>query len=383
MSKPKPNKAGKLPTLYSRNEDSSIQTWVIEVKDDKYRTHVGREGGKITTSEWTVCHGKNTGRKNSTTDAAQALKEAIAIFDKKKKREFYFESVDSVDQQSYTKPMLAHGFEDYMDDLVYPVAVECKLNGLRTLAKSSGLWSRKGELYVAMPHISAALASLFKRYPNLVLDGEAYNHSLRQQLNELVKIARTIDPKKLSPSAEIVELWIYDGYGFDNITEATPFHERRAALIKLVRELNQSCIKVLTYRTANSYDEVIKIYESFLADKEEGAIIRVLNAPYQHKRTSDLLKHKPLDDDEFEIVRVIEGEGNRTGTAGKFIMKMKDGRTFGAAFKGNMQQFRDIWANRADYIGKTVTIFYNGFTGKGIPNYARYDCNNSVDAKDK
>ena len=62
--------------------------------------------------------------------------------------------------------------------------------------------------------------------------------------------------------------------------------------------------------------------------------------------------------------------------AGKVIIKMPDGRTLGAGLKGNTDQFEEVLRNKQNYIGQKVTIYYNGFTGKGLPNYAQFDCNN-------
>jgi hypothetical protein len=55
---------------------------------------------------------------------------------------------------------------------------------------------------------------------------------------------------------------------------------------------------------------------------------------------------------------------------------MSDGRTFDGTFKGSQVEAREFLNNYHHLIGKQVRIFYNGFTGLGVPNYAQFDCKN-------
>ncbi len=79
--------------LFARTNTGAIQTWTIEVDVAKYRTHYGQlDSDKIQTTEWTVCEGKNTGKKNATSAEDQSVKEANATW-KKKKESGYFEKL--------------------------------------------------------------------------------------------------------------------------------------------------------------------------------------------------------------------------------------------------------------------------------------------------
>ena len=69
----------KLPTLYSRTSTGSVQEWTIEVENGAYRTHHGKVGGKIVTTEWTSTEATNVGRANERDVEAQALFEAQAL----------------------------------------------------------------------------------------------------------------------------------------------------------------------------------------------------------------------------------------------------------------------------------------------------------------
>ena len=112
----------KLPILFARTNTGAIQTWTIEIDGNKYRTQYGQIDGAIQITEWTLCEGKNSGKKNATSSDDQAVKEAKATW-KKKKESGYFENIKDIDDTSFTEPMLAKNYDDYKDDLKYPVLV--------------------------------------------------------------------------------------------------------------------------------------------------------------------------------------------------------------------------------------------------------------------
>ena len=374
-----------LPTLYARGEGGKVLEWDIEIEGNKYRTITGQQGGAKVTSKWTIAEAKNVGQSNATTPEQQAEAEAIAKWKKKIKREGYWEDIKDIDKVSrFIEPMLAHKLRDHADKVKFPCMVDRKYNGGRVVASSAGLFTRKGEQYMSIPHIEQALAPLFEKYPDLVLDGEGYNHDLRFKLNEMMKILRTTKGSKLTPellarSEKIVRLYVYDGYGFDDITETTGNLKRRRALKELVKGIPY--VVWVPFETANTIDEVYAIYQTYVEDGMEGAIIRMNDAPYVHKRSYDLLKVKPTEDGEGIIKKILEGVGNASGLAVKatVLWNGPDGPVeFDATFMGSQETRRDILNNPDHWIGKEVTFLFEGLTGKTPrrPNYGRIDPDN-------
>ena len=174
-------------TLYKRSSNGKIEQWTITVQDDYFFTASGNVGGAITISAKTFCTGKNVGKKNESTAQEQALLEAQAKYYKKLKSG-YKASIEDVDTITKLVPQLAKKYEDYKHKLTFPVVESAKIDGNRILASKDGLFTRTGEVYVSIPHISSALESVFVQYPNLVLDGEAYNLALADNLSLLQKI---------------------------------------------------------------------------------------------------------------------------------------------------------------------------------------------------
>lgn len=398
------------PTLYSRASTGKPQQWTICVSNDHYWTESGQVGGVITKSKPTHCKGKNSGKKNATTDNEQALKDAQSKYDKQKKSNGYFESILEIDNISFLKPMLAKNYVDRKAKLKWPVLLQCKFNGGRCVAKKDGLWTRKGERIVSVPHIEEALKPFFEKYPDAYLDGELFNHDLRLYLNKLMKLIRrqvNLTEEHFKESKEKVKYYIYDGYDFGpNFSAKIPYTIRKTELDKLIKDVPFT-VPVESI-IVNNEMELEKEYQKLLADDQEGCILRDPDSGYENdKRSWNLLKYKPVDDAEFLLLDVSEGSGDWAGKAKIVHLQMDDGREFNGSFKGDMEEAAEFLADvvedhrrlslltpaeRADdsivrqttkYINKKYTIYYNGLTGYGIPNYARYDYNNSARAEDK
>jgi hypothetical protein len=226
------------PVLYSRTSTGAVQTWKVEVVGNKYRFHTGQKGGAIIVSDWTVCQGKNVGRANETAGDQQALKEAKAAQQKKLKSGGYWENEADIDKVRFFEPMLAYKLRDYRNSVNYPLMVDRKYNGGRVVTNRDGIKTRKGETYQTLPHLSRVLAPLFQQFPNLVLDGEGYNHDLRHKLNECMSLLRktkNASPEDITKAEQIIRYYVYDGYGFTvNGEEITKEEEEKQ--IKIITD---------------------------------------------------------------------------------------------------------------------------------------------------
>ena len=122
----------------------------------------------------------------------------------------------------------------------------------------------------------------------------------------------------------------------------------------------------------NNMENVNEMMGAYLEMGYEGLMFRNIAAPYVFKRSKDLLKYKNFQDDEFEIVDVYEGKGNRSGGCGAFYLKDKNGRNFKSTPKGNREYFKEILDNKDDYIGRLATVKFIELTpetekGGGVP----------------
>lgn len=362
-----------LPILFARGNNGQVLEWEIEVQGNKYRTITGAQDAKHVTSEWTVVsEGKNIGKKNATTAEEQAYSEAQSRWEKKSKHGGYWENITDIDKSKFVEPMTAYHYKDRPAKKVFangPVMVDRKYNGKRQVTHKAGGFSRKGEPVPSAPHIFERVKHLFQKHPDLVLDGELYNHEYRYKLSEFIKFVnktKHITPEDLAGSAKVVDYYVYDGYGFtwngQEITEETKCSVRRQALRELLADIED--VVVVETRWATNHDEVMAIYLTDIQDGYEGSMVRI-DTEYQHTRTNDLLKVKPEDDDEAVIVDILEGDGNWSGAAAKATMSWNN-NTFDATFKGEYEPRVLILKNKQDWIGKTATFLHIGYTGKAV-----------------
>jgi ATP-dependent DNA ligase len=373
-----------LPTLFSRTSTGAIQTWQMIVDGNKYYSITGQQDGKKIENEPTVCEGKNIGKKNETSPSEQALSEAQAKWDKKSKTG-YTTDISKIDEcTAYVEVMLAKSFDDYRDKMDWSVGliVQTKFNGSRCVATYENgrvvLKSRRGEEWKNAQHINKDLEAFFQKYPTAVLDGELYSYEYRQKLNELMKLVRktkNISDSDVKKSEEMVRYYIYDGYHIGPATDPCNKYTVRKKQIDEILPKYSKYYRKVHDTVVYSQEELDKVYNTYLDDGEEGAIIRVPYSPYQHKRSSDLLKYKPLEDSEAVITSVMEGDGNWSGVA-KTVTLDWNGIVFDATLKGTYEQCAEVLKNKKDYLSKEVTFLFNGKTGLGKPNYPRVDLNN-------
>lgn len=370
------------PNLYSKDSLGKIRVWRIEQSGDKYRTVSGSQDGEKVTTDWTTALPKNAGKSNETSGIEQASLEIEAKYTKQRKTG-YFDSVNDVDDAPF-EPMLAKNYKDYQDEIDFTQdtwLIQNKYNGLRLIACKSGLFTRKNELFVSIPHVEESLKPFFEKYPNAVLDGEVFNEDYRQSLNEIVKLARKtkhITSDDLKRSRELIRFYVYDGFGFDGLGQNAPYIERKNWIDANV--INKySFVEMVPTLHIKDADFLTKQYNKFVEAGHEGAILRKAYSPYQNKRSKFLLKYKPVDDAEFEILDIKEGNGNWQNRAKIISLKdPKTGRLFDATFKGNFEDAEECLRNKKTWIGKTVTIYYNGLTGLGCPQFAQFDYKNSL-----
>ncbi|MEC8307229.1 MAG: hypothetical protein VXZ72_05235, partial [Chlamydiota bacterium] len=98
----------------------------------------------------------------------------------------------------------------------------------------------------------------------------------------------------------------------------------------------------------------------------EGVMFRNPDAPYERKRTRNLLKVKPLVDEEFVVLDVQAGAGRHEGRMGALICEY-DGRVFKVG-----TGFTDADRERTDWKNKTITVEYFELTPRGVPRHPRF-----------
>lgn len=359
--------AGFSKTLYKTDLNGKVRKWTIEVKGNAYRTISGIIDGEKVVSEWSYAHGKNTGRANETSDEEQALRVAETLIRIRKEQGCHENIEDASKGKEFFQCMLAAKWENAKDrvkvDAEHPIYIQPKLDGARNIDYADRMQTRTGKTWISAPHIQAKLQKIFEKYPDIMFDGELYNHNLNEDFNKIISLIKKSKPtvEDLKESEELVQYWIYDLPSYPGT-----FSERNAELKRIFAEnpdiFDSSFVLVDTYKVTDK-SEVQKYLEKFVSEGYEGAIVR-LDAEYENKRSKNLLKVKQFQDEEYSIVRIEEGRGNLAGKAGRIVVDV-DGVEVAAGLKFSHEEAQEIWESREQYVGKKATIKYFNKTEDG------------------
>jgi len=384
----------KHPKLYSRTTTGAIQVWWAESEANCYRTCYGQQDGKMVETAWTECFGKNKGKANETEDDEQMLREVHALY-KKQLKSNYFYTVEDVDR-GFQPPQLAKPNKEYIDKVDWSkgIIVDHKLNGFCCIITKAGAFTRTNEQYHSIPHITKELEPFFEKYPNAYLHGELFNPlnvTLLNRLAKLVAVTRKeadITPELLAESEKIVQYHIYDGYGWDNVTQDTIGRDRRKGLLELMIRSKFTYCFPITFTVVHARKEMEEFCKAYMATGGEGGIIRNPDAPYVHKRTKDLLKYKKGDSAEFKILYLEQGTGNWAGYAKAAWCELPDGKRdkrFKTNIKGGRVLQKEMWENQNDYPGKWITVDFQEYSEYGVPQipYTDLVVRDEVEGKEK
>ena len=92
------------------------------------------------------------------------------------------------------KPMLAYPVSKKPIDYNDKVFIQPKLDGVRCLIQYDAgkvtAYSRTGKVWKNIEHITANLYKFFEKFPNIVLDGELYNHDFKDDFEEIISMVR-------------------------------------------------------------------------------------------------------------------------------------------------------------------------------------------------
>lgn len=351
------------PILYKRsNSKEHINQWKIEVEGNKFRTTTGFVGMKLFTGEFTECIPKNLGKKNSTTGEEQALFEAQSLWQKRKDLG-YHENIEDCDKKTIFNCMLAKDFTK--EKITYPLASSRKLDGIRCIAKSDGLWTRNGKQIISAPHIFEALKYLFAKDEDLILDGELYTSNKDVDFNTIISYVRKTKPtlEDLELSKQYIEYHVYDYPSSNNIYEY-----RIQQLEELLVNINY--VKLIGFEYVNNINEVKEKLTQYISEGYEGQMLRVLDSLYENKRSKFLMKHKIFKTDEFIIIDIKEGIGKLSNKIGALLLKYNE-KPFECAVNGTHDYLLELYSNHQKLIGKQCTVRYFEITPDGVPRFPK------------
>ena len=254
------------------------------------------------------------------------------------------------------KPMLAYPVSSKPVDYNEKVYIQPKLDGVRCLIQCDNgvvkAYSRTGKEWKNIEHILFNLEPFFALEPDAVLDGELYNHDLRDNFEQIISCVRKTKPTTIHrlESSGLVQFHCYD------VPNNPGRFDVRNEWIKLNVPSN-FCIYHVETHEVHAEKYALDLHKIFLNKGYEGSILR-LNTEYQCKRSHSLRKFKDFHDTEAEIIGWVEGKGKREGTIGKFLARDAEGIEFGMPVMDNFKYLQDNFTKMQCWVGKTATFTY-------------------------
>lgn len=375
-------------TLYKRDTLNNIRVYSVRVSEKNnvlgYEITTGIKDGALVSTFKAVNSGKNIGKSNETSVQKQIELEMQSRIADKIKESYVRDILDLKTSgtlgSGIKSPMLAQkhhvtGLQKGSKTLKQigilgkEIAVQPKLDGNRCLIKIDNnevkMYTRSGDVMpVQLKHIindiSKTMLKELIQQP-VVLDGELFSEKFSfNRLNGLIKKEKATDletEERLKIKYHIYDVMLNLGY-----------KDRFGFISKFASE---NIIVIPSFEIIAT-DENVKFYlEKFLAEGNEGLMIRQLDMPYEHKRTWQLCKVKVFEDCEYKLVGFEED--SRGGFVGSFIMEMQNGERFNAGASGQSEEDRAyMWNHKNEFIGKMATICYFGVSEYGVPRFPKF-----------
>lgn len=226
-----------------------------------------------------------------------------------------------------------------------------KYDGVRGYWDGQRLLTRGGTVLQAPTWFTAG-------WPDQPMDGELW--SGRGQFETTVSTVRqqTPDDKAWRQVRFMV---------FDLPAHPGTFTERIAAYQALVNDIDQPWVVAVAQERVASHAELGRRLDRIVRSGGEGLMLHRGDALYRASRSDDLLKVKPHEDAEAQVIGYIQGQGKYAGAVGALRVKTADGRIFRIG-----SGLSDAIRHRPPAVGTWVTYRYRGLHDSGLPRFATF-----------
>ena len=271
--------------------------------------------------------------------------------------------------------MLAYPVSNKPIDYSRKVFIQPKLDGVRCLIQYENrpietndlsgqltenvvvAYSRTGKEWKNIDHILKELGPFFETHPDVVLDGELYNHDLRDNFEKIISCVRKTKPTEehRAESKKLVQFHCYDVI-LEGLCNHQLDFDTRNEWINLNVPIAIS-FKIVETHEIHAEKYMLANHSNFMDAGYEGSIVR-LNYRYENKRSHNLRKIKDFQDAEATIIDWVEGKGKRKGTIGKFVGEDSEGTIFGMPVMDKFEYLQDNFEEMKTWVGREATFKY-------------------------
>jgi ATP-dependent DNA ligase len=383
----------KYPKLFKTTHTGAKIFWHIRIFEDdqgqfKLITERGHVDGKIQTDIVPIIpKAKRTGEEQAVLEADQRYKKKI--------RENYRPLTDDgkEDKDLFIKPYLLKQYYKFSDKLNFPVSIQPKLDGIRSLFGAFNSKKTKGKLELRfisrrcvqypnpLTHLKHDyMKSGLPKKKKLYFDGELYIHDPDVYEVDIGGNLRREPPYSTEQQnfTNRIQYWIFD---YVDISQPKlTFAQRRKNLEQWFKnEPKPKSIFLVPQQIVNNHQQIDQQTKKYIEEGYEGAVVRNLNFTYDIKgpRICDALKVKTSFDEEYKI---IGAEKDKYGQV-IWILEYYDPQgkpgTFKSTHAGTLdkpvtrEQRQQLYKDHKKYLGWLATVRYQDKTNTGKPKFGR------------
>lgn len=260
--------------------------------------------------------------------------------------------------------MLCSGYEEKLvERMNFPAYVQLKMDGMRfnAIVKDGKVQfrSRNGKELDLLGHLELDFVCLANG-ANVVFDGEL-----------LVKIDGQIAPRQIGngilskankgtlsdKEAALVHATLWDMIPYDHFVSGVSDKIYRDRFGDLQALILPERIGLVEHTVVESIEAAQTIFEQYLAQGQEGIILKNPKGIWEDKRAKHQIKFKGELECDLRIVGWEDGTGKNTGRLGALVLESEDGVVKVNVGTGFTDAARD--AIKRDVIGKVCAVKYN------------------------
>lgn len=350
-------------------------------------TDYGQIDGKITETIPTIIDiGKNLNKKNETNIITQSIIHMRNLYLKKIKSGYIID-LNSLNEGHLLNnqnifPMAIHEYSKYKKYIKYPCYIQPKLDGIRIIAKYNSITDtviflsrRLNDIY-GFENIKNELKKIFTILPNIIIDGEFYNHNMN--LQEISGIVRHQDIN-LNKKNEL-KFYIFDLIDLNN---PLTFEERINILYNLFSQISNLHYLVLTETNiVDNENESNILFKKYTKDNYEGIVYKNKDALYEYStikeiRSKQYIKRKKHYDEEYKIIGFEAGIKGKDKDAIIFIMETPNKKYFKSVPNLPLEERKKMYILAKDnfdnlYKNKMATISFDDYSKDNIPLRSKF-----------
>lgn len=253
--------------------------------------------------------------------------------------------------------MLAKKYEEESHKVKGAFFITEKFDGQRCAFIKKGedikAYSRSGERILGLVDIEKSISQL----PDGMFDGELLIKT-HEELKDREVLQQTLKITRKDGEKHGVDFYIFDYITlqeFENGKSVATYIQRRQFLESLT--IGSELVLAPILYKGSDHDTIPPLLKAMEDKGREGLMLNIGNAPYESKRTHNILKLKTMQTADLRVIGFEEGSGKHKGSLGALTCNYKNFKLKVGSGLSDSDR-REFFDNQEKYLNKIVTVQY-------------------------